>query len=264
MLRPAGAESRRTASCAPGGTRTEILSGVSLGIEDRIERTFEQIDQYVGEGYRRVKLKIAPGNDVELVRWVRERYQDLPLMADANSAYRLDDAPVLRQLDRFGLTMIEQPLASDDIVGHATLQRQLATPICLDESIVRCDDARKGLDLESGWINIKVSRLGGLREAKRVHDLCLARGVPVWCGGMHEYGIGRAANVAISSLPGFVIPGDVSGADKYYAEDIVDPPILAQHGAVPVPTAPGLGHVPNEERIARATTRALTLTAGRT
>jgi o-succinylbenzoate synthase len=247
-----------------GGTRNEILSGVSLGIESDMGRLFGIIDQYLDEGYRRVKLKIGPGKDVAYIGQVRERYPDLPLMADANSAYRVADLPTLKQLDEFDLMMIEQPLAHDDIVDHAQLQRALKTPICLDESIHTADDARKALDLGSGKIiNIKVSRLGGLDEAKKVHDLCRERGVPVWCGGMHEYGVGRAANVAICSLPGFVLPGDVSGSDKYYAEDIVDPPILAKNGAIAVPDAPGLGWTPNEERIRKHTVRELTLSTPR-
>ena len=244
------------------GTRAEIESGVSLGIESDMGRLFGIMDQYLGEGYRRVKLKIGPGRDVDYIRQVRERYPDTPLMADANSAYRVADLPILKQLDQFGLTMIEQPLAHDDIVDHALLQRELKTPICLDESIHTAEDARKALDLGSGRvINIKVSRLGGLAEAKKVHDLCRERGVPVWCGGMHEYGIGRAANVAISSLPGFTFPGDVSGSDKYYAEDLVDPPVLARNGAIPVPSGPGLGYEPNEERIKKYTVRTATLEA---
>lgn len=245
-----------------GGTRQEILSGVSLGIEEDIRRLFDLIDQYLQEGYRRIKLKIAPRRDVDVVRRVRERYPDIPLMVDANAAYTLKDASLFKELDALGLMMIEQPLASDDIVDHAWLQSQLSTPICLDESINSAEDARKALDLGScRVINVKVSRLGGLLEAKRVHDLCLARGTPVWCGGMHEYGIGRAANVAISSLPGFTIPGDVSGSDKYYAEDIVEPPILAKGGAIPVPQAPGLGYTPIQERIRHYTVRQLTIRA---
>ena len=239
-----------------GGTRSEILSGVSLGVEERIEDLFALIDQYVGEGYRRIKLKIAPGKDLEVLSQVRERYPDLPLMADANSAYTLADAPRLKELDRLGLMMIEQPLAHDDIVDHATLQAQLETPICLDESILSVDDARKALQLGSGRIiNIKVSRVGGLLNAKRIHDYCYERGVPVWCGGMHEFGVGRAANLAISSLPGYSLPGDVSGSDKYYHEDIVQPAIRASGGAIPVPNGPGLGYAVDEERVARATLR---------
>jgi O-succinylbenzoate synthase len=239
-----------------GGTRREILSGVSLGVEERIEDLFALIDQYLAEGYRRIKLKIAPGKDVEVLRQVRERYPDVPLMADANSAYTLADAPRLKELDGLGLMMIEQPLAHDDIVDHAALQAQLETPICLDESIISVDDARKALQLGSGRIiNIKVSRVGGLLNAKRIHDYCHERGVPVWCGGMHEFGVGRAANLAISSLPGYSLPGDVSGSDKYYHEDIVQPPIRATNGAIPVPEGPGLGYGVDEERVARATER---------
>jgi O-succinylbenzoate synthase len=245
-----------------GGTRREVLSGVSLGIEPNIDDLFRNIDQYLAEGYRRIKLKIAPGRDVDYVRQVRARYPDVPLMADANSAYRLSDLATLRELDAFRLMMIEQPLAHDDIVDHASLQKGLATPICLDESIHSAEDARKALDLGSGRIiNIKVSRVGGLDEAKKIHDLCLNRGIPVWCGGMHEYGIGRAANVAISTLDGFSLPGDVSGSDKYYAEDIVDPPILATSGAIAAPDGPGLGWVPNEARMAKLVVRQTTLSS---
>jgi O-succinylbenzoate synthase len=184
-------------------------------------------------------------------------------MADANSAYTLDDLPLLQALDEFGLTMIEQPLAHDDIIDHATLQRALRTPVCLDESIHSADDARKAIDLGScRVINIKVSRVGGLAEAKKVHDICAERGVPVWCGGMHEFGIGRAANVAISTLPGFSIPGDISGSDKYYAEDLVDPVISAPNGAIGVPDAPGLGYTVDPARVRRYAERSLTVRAG--
>jgi len=244
-----------------GGTRAEVLSGVSLGIEADVSATLGQVARYVGEGYRRVKLKIAPGHDVELVRAVRARFPDLALQVDANSAYTLADVETLRRLDEFGLLLIEQPLAHDDIVDHARLQRELQTPVCLDESIHSAEDARKALDLGAcRVINVKVSRVGGLAEAVRVHDLCRSRGVPVWCGGMHEFGVGRAANAAVASLPGFTLPGDVSGSDKYYAEDVVDPPVLAVRGAVPVPTGPGLGHEPAPDRIARRALRSLTLT----
>jgi len=244
------------------GTRNEILSGVSLGIEQDIGRLFDLIDKYLCEGYRRIKLKIAPGMDLKVVSKVREHYLDVPLMVDANSAYNLSDIPLLKQLDAFDLLMIEQPLAHNDIIDHAKLQRELQTPICLDESILSVEDARKALELEScRIINIKVSRLGGLLEAKRVHDLCYRQNIPVWCGGMHEYGIGRAANIAISSLPGFSIPGDVSGSDKYYNQDIVDPPIRAIAGAIEVPRNPGLGYAPNEERIHYHTIRMLSLSA---
>lgn len=243
-----------------GGTQTEIVSGVSLGIERDVETLFGLIDQYLDEGYRRIKLKIAPGWDVDVVRRVRERHPEVPLQVDANSAYTLDDIDRLKQLDDFNLLLIEQPLAHDDIIDHVRLQAALKTPVCLDESIHSAEDARKALDLGAcRVINIKVSRVGGLREAKRVHDVCASRGVPVWCGGMHEFGIGRAANLAVSSLPNFTVPGDISGSDKYYREDLVNPPLLATNGAMAVPAGPGLGVEPVEERIARHTLRTLRL-----
>ena len=253
---------------ALGGTRKEILSGVSLGIEPTIEGILEQVQRFVDQGYRRIKMKIGPGRDLQFLRAVRERWPELPLMADANSAYSLDNPSHLQSLkamDGLSLMMIEQPLADDDIIDHARLQAQLQTPICLDESIHTLHDARKALDLGScRIINIKVSRLGGVSEAKRVHDLCLERSVPVWCGGMHEFGIGRAANVAICSLPGFTIPGDVSASDRAYREDIVDPPIRASAGAISVPWGrPGLGFDANPGRIQERTLRTLLLEAER-
>ena len=239
-----------------GATQREIRSGVSLGIERDIEALIEQVDRHQALGYHRIKLKIAPGWDVEIARRVRERYPDLPLQVDANSAYTLDDLPTMRALDDLNLILIEQPLAHDDIVDHARLQAQLKTPICLDESIHSAADARKAIDLGScRVINIKVSRLGGLLESKRVHDICRDRGIPVWCGGMHEFGIGRAANVAIAGLPGFTIPGDVSGSDRYYDEDLVEPPILAHQGAIRMLEGPGLGVEPVIDRLEKRTLR---------
>jgi O-succinylbenzoate synthase len=243
-----------------GGERSEVLSGVSLGIEADLGALFANIDQYLAEGYRRIKLKIAPGHDVEVVRRVRERHPSIALQVDANSAYTLDDLATLQALDAFDLLLIEQPLAHDDVIDHARLQAELKTPICLDESIHSAADARKAIAIGAcRAINVKVSRLGGLLEARRVHDVCRARGVPVWCGGMHEFGIGRAANVAIASLPGFTLPGDVSGSDKYYHEDVVDPPVLARDGAVAMFDGPGIGVEPVEDRIRRHTLRAATL-----
>jgi O-succinylbenzoate synthase len=247
-----------------GGTRPEILSGVSLSIERNVETLCEQIDRYLEEGYRRIKLKIAPGWDVDLVRAVRTRYPDVPLQVDANSAYTLDDIETLRALDDFNLLLIEQPLAHDDIIDHATLQARLSTPVCLDESIHSAEDARKALDLKAcRVINIKVSRVGGLLEAKKIHDLCQSRGIPVWCGGMHEFGIGRAANVAISSLEGFTLPGDVSGSDKYYRHDIVEPPIIANQGAISMFNGPGLGVEVLLDRVESSTLRTQRIVAGR-
>jgi O-succinylbenzoate synthase len=246
----------RSLSSMLGGTRTEIESGVSLGIEPDLGQLSALIEQYLEEGYRRIKLKIKPGYDLEVVRFVRERFGNIPLQVDANSAYTLKDIPHLKSLDAFDLLLIEQPLAHDDIIDHAKLQAVLMTPICLDESIHSVEDARKALQVEAcRIINIKVSRVGGLREAKRIHDYCYARNIPVWCGGMHEFGIGRAANVAIASLPGFTIPGDVSGSDKYFDEDLIDPPIVANHGAVNVSESAGAGHTPLVGRIEKSTIR---------
>ena len=245
-----------------GGTRSEITSGVSLGIEPDRGRLFSLIDQYIAEGYRRIKLKIKPGSDVKVVADVRARYPDLPLQVDANSAYTLADLPLLRELDEFGLILIEQPLAHDDIVDHAQVQAALRTPICLDESIHSAEDARKAIALGSCQIiNIKPGRVGGLLETKRIHDLCAAAGVPVWCGGMHEFGIGRAHNIAVSSLPNFSIHGDVSGSDKYYAEDIVTPAIRAVNGAIPVSTAAGLGFAVDQRLLAKYTVGSVVLRA---
>ncbi|MGI8687047.1 MAG: o-succinylbenzoate synthase [Thermomicrobiales bacterium] len=246
-----------------GATRPAIVSGVSLGIERDVARLLDVVGEFVAQGYPRVKLKIAPGWDLIPVAAVRERWPDLPVQVDANSAYTLDQISQIKELDRFGLLMIEQPLGHDDIVDHARIQAALDTPICLDESIHTAEDARKALDLNAGRIiNIKTSRLGGLLEAKKTHDLCYARGIPVWCGGMHEYGVGRAANVAIAALPGFTLPGDVSGSDKYYARDITTVPILATDGAIPVPTTPGLGYDVDEEYVRAQTICALSRSAG--
>lgn len=244
-----------------GGVTERIDSGVSLGIEEDVPSLLRLVEQYAGEGYKRIKLKIAPGWDVDVVRSVREHFPDLPLQVDANSAYTLADLDHLRRLDDFGLILIEQPLAHDDIIDHATLQAALSTPVCLDESIHSAEDARKAIDLGAcRVINIKVSRVGGPREAKRVHDVCRGRGIPVWCGGMHEFGVGRAANLAVSALPGFTLPGDISGSDKYYREDLVDPPLLATDGALGVPRSPGLGVTPVRARLDRQALRTTTLT----
>ncbi len=239
-----------------GGTRREIASGVSLGIEKDLGVLIALVEQYLAEGYRRIKLKVGPGHDVEVVSAVRAKFGAIPLQVDANSAYTLADFDILKALDSFDLLLIEQPLAHDDMIDHARLQAQMKTPICLDESIHSAEDARKALEIDAGRvINIKVSRVGGLREAKAIHDLCLAHKIPVWCGGMHEFGIGRAANVAIASLPGFSLPGDVSGSDKYYKTDLVEPTIVAKCGEITVPSGPGLGYEPILERIDRVTSR---------
>ena len=228
---------------ALGATEPEITAGVSLGIEPTVAELLDQVRRYLDEGYARIKLKIAPGWDVDVVAAVRAEFGDIALQVDANGGYPREAIGHLRGLDAFGLLMIEQPFAPADLLAHAELQSSLVTPICLDESIDDPAAAETALFLDAARIvNIKVSRLGGLVPARRVHDLCRARGVPVWCGGMHEYGVGRAANIALGALPGFTLPSDVSGSDKYYREDVVTPTIVATRGTVPVPyDRPGLG-----------------------
>ncbi|MFE6735356.1 o-succinylbenzoate synthase [Microbacterium sp. NPDC057650] len=245
-------------AAALGGTRTEVVAGVSLGIEPSIDDLLAQVQRQLDAGYGRVKLKIAPGWDVEPVRAVRAVHPQLDLHVDANGAYPDDDesTAVFRALDDAQLTMIEQPYAPRDFVAHARLQRSIATPICLDESVVDLGDLRTMLALDAGRIlNIKVSRMGGLSVARAAHDLAADAGVPVWCGGMHEFGVGRAANVAISSLPNFTLPSDVSGSDKYFARDVVTPAISAHEGRVTVPTAPGIGHEVDLEWVVQNTSR---------
>ncbi len=240
-------------AAALGGTRTSVVAGVSLGIEASVDDLLEQVRLQVAAGYPRVKLKIAPGWDVEPVRRVRAEFADLDLQVDANGVYTEDGdhLAALTALDGLGLTMIEQPFAPRNLLAHARLQQRIDTPVCLDESVETLDDLRTAVDLGAlRVLNIKVSRMGGLTPAKAAHDLAGAAGIPVWCGGMHEFGIGRAVNVAISSLPGFSLPSDVSASAKYYARDIIEPEVVADHGVVQVPTGPGLGHRVDEQFIA--------------
>jgi O-succinylbenzoate synthase len=239
-----------------GGRGGEIASGVSVGLQKNPATLVDKVAEEVAAGYRRIKIKIKPGKDLALVAAIRERFPKIPLMVDANSAYSLADAPLLRQLDAHGLLMIEQPLAWDDIVDHATLQRQLTTPVCLDESIRSVDNARHALDLNAcRIINIKVGRVGGFSGMLKVHDLCRARGVPVWCGGMLESGIGRLANVHLQTLPGFTLPGDTSASARYFEEDLIDPPVsVSSEGTIAVPEGPGIGHEILWPRVDRATT----------
>lgn len=230
-------------SRALGGVRDRIEAGMSVGIEPTVDGVLRRVDTWLAQGYRRIKVKIKPGLDVSLVAALRARFGAIPLQVDANSAYTLADLPVLRELDAFDLLMIEQPLDHDDIVDHAALQQALRTPICLDESIASAEDARKALDLGScRIINVKAARMGGLSEAVRCHDLCVRRNVPVWCGGFLETGVGRAANIALASLPGFTLPADMGASRRYFPEDIIDPWVeVAPDGTVAVPTGPGLG-----------------------
>jgi o-succinylbenzoate synthase len=238
-----------------GGRGGTIAAGVSIGLQKDASALVDAVAREAEAGYRRVKIKIKPGHDLDLVEAVRARFPDLPLMVDANNAYTLSHRPVLEALDGQGLTMIEQPLAWDDFVDHATLQRGLRTPLCLDESIRSTANARHALDLGAcRIINVKVGRIGGFTEALALHELCVARGVPLWCGGMVESGIGRLANVHLQTLPGFTLPGDTSASARYFAEDLVDPPVtVSADGAVAVPEGPGIGHDIVWERVERAT-----------
>jgi o-succinylbenzoate synthase len=246
---------------ALGGTRGSITAGVSLGIEASVDALLTAVAEHVAQGYRRVKLKIAPGWDVVPTAAVRETFPDLQLQVDANGVYTEDAAhlEVLRRLDDYRLLMIEQPFAPGALAAHARLQQRIDTPVCLDESIGDLDQLDTACRLGAGRVlNIKVSRMGGLTNAVAAHDMARKHGLAVWCGGMHEFGVGRAANVALASLPGFVLPSDISGSDKYFHHDIVDPPIRAADGAVPVPLdRVGLGHEVDEARVRAQAVRSL-------
>ena len=249
-------------AAALGGTRDTVVAGVSLGIEPTIDDLLDQVRRHTEAGYPRVKLKIAPGWDVEPVRAVRESFGDLDLHVDANGIYGTDEdhLAALIALDDYGLTMIEQPFAPRDLLAHAELQTKINTPICLDESVETVDDLQTAIALNAVRVlNIKVSRMGGLTPAKAAHDVAQQNGIPVWCGGMHEFGIGRAANVAISSLPGFTLPSDVSASAKYYARDVIIPEVIADRGVVRVPAGPGLGHRIDTDFIAEQTLQTVEL-----
>lgn len=226
------------------GARREIPCGVSIGIQDSVEQLLDKIQTELDAGYQRVKLKIKPGWDVNVVRRVRERFPTIKVMVDANSAYTLNDIEHLRRLDEFYLMMIEQPLAHDDIIDHAVLQAAIETPICLDECIRSAHHAEQAVRLRAGKIvNIKLGRVGGFAEAKRVHDICMAADIPVWCGGMLESGIGRAHNIALSTLPNFVLPGDVSASKRYWKQDIIVPPVeVTGNGTILLRDNPGFGY----------------------
>jgi o-succinylbenzoate synthase len=247
-----------------GGTRTEIPTGISIGIQATPEALVARVGRALADGYRKIKLKIEPGHDLDFLRAVRNAYPDAPLMADANNAYTLKDAAHLKQLDPLHLVMIEQPLAYDDIVRHAELQHMLTTPICLDESITSVDRAEDMITLKSGRIiNIKPGRVGGFQQARAIHDLCAKHGIPVWCGGMLESGIGRSYNVALASLPNFTIPGDLSPSARYWERDVIKPEwTMSADGMMKVPLdRPGIGVAVDEDRIHDLTVRSTTLTA---
>lgn len=236
-----------------GAVRTEVDCGVSVGIPSSLPALIEEVDGYVDAGYRRIKLKMEPGWDLEPVRTVRERYPAIPLQTDANQAYSRDDIPLLARLDDYSLLLIEQPLPEEDWYGHVLASRACATPICMDESILTVESADSAIELgAASIINIKPGRVGGYLQAKAIHDRCFALGAPVWCGGMLETGIGRAANIALAALPGFTLPGDTSASNRYFAQDITEPFVL-QDGRLAVPTGPGIGVDPLPEVMAGLT-----------
>jgi len=244
-----------------GGTRARVASGVSIGIQDSLEQLVDRVGAELADGYQRIKIKVKPGWDLDAAAAVRKRFGQVPLMVDANAAYRLADAEHLARFDEFDLMMIEQPLDYDDIRDHAALQRRLATPVCLDESIHSVRLGRDAIDAGAcRVINIKPGRLGGHAESIRLHDLCASRGIPVWHGGMLESGIGRAHNLHLSSLANFSLPGDIAASRRYYEPDLIDPPIeVGSDGTIPVPDGHGIGVHVVEERVERATLRRLEL-----
>lgn len=247
---------------ALGGTRSEVETGVSIGIQESLDHLLGAVDKHMNEGYKRVKIKIKPGKDIAYLRGIRDRFGDVMLMADANSAYTLNDLPVLREMDDLNLLMIEQPLAHDDIVDHAKLQAVMNTPICLDESIHSVEDARKAIELESTkTINIKVARVGGLTEARKIHDICMEHNIPVWCGGMLDTGIARAHNVAVSSLPNYKYPGDIPASTRYWTKDLIYPPMeISTKATIRVPKKPGIGFEPVKDLIEQCTYEKLEIT----
>jgi o-succinylbenzoate synthase len=246
-----------------GGVQSDIPCGVSIGIQDSSDALLEKIAKELKAGYQRIKIKIKPGWDLDVVRQVRERFPEILLSADANSAYTLADVPLFKALDEFNLMMIEQPLAYDDMFDHAKLQKQIKTPICLDESVRSTEDAGHAIDIGACRIvNVKLGRVGGYAEAKRVETVCREHSVPVWCGGMLESGIGRAHNIAMATLGGFTLPGDVSASARYWKEDIIDPPVtVSPRGTIAAPNKPGIGFEVNRARIDGVTVRCERITS---
>ncbi len=240
-----------------GGTRDKIDVGVSIGIQDSVSELLNKVEGYLEEGYKRIKIKISPGYDLQFVEALRKHYPQLLLQVDANSAYTLEDIDIFRKMDDYNLSLIEQPLGYDDIYDHSKLQKELKTPICLDESIHSIGDARAGIELDScRIINIKPGRVGGYTESKLIHDYCASKNIPVWHGGMLESGIGRAGNIALASLPNFILPGDISASKRYYKQDIVEPEfVVNSDGTMNVPTGPGIGVEVNMKMLDQVTVR---------
>jgi O-succinylbenzoate synthase len=240
-----------------GGVRKKIDVGVSIGIQASEKELINKVEGYLKEGYKRIKIKIAPGNDIQFVAALRKEFPGILLQVDANSAYTLDDIDLFRKLDKYNLILIEQPLGYEDIFDHSKLQHELKTPICLDESIHSLDDTRAAIELDScRIINIKPGRVGGFTESKHIHDYCASMKIPVWHGGMLESGIGRAGNVALASLPNFTLPGDISASKRYYREDIVEPEFKVNpDGTMDVPAKPGIGVEVDMKMLEKVTVR---------
>ncbi len=247
-----------------GGVKREIPSGVSIGIQDSVSELLDRIQSFLEEGYQRIKVKIKPGWDGEVLKEVRKTFPEVALQADANGAYSLDDMETLKRLDEFKLLMLEQPFPPYDLWDHSRLQKELETPLCLDESILSSDTARKAFEMKScRIINIKVGRVGGIVESRKIHDFCQEKNIPVWCGGMLESGIGRAHNIHLATLPNFRYPNDLSASKRYYEEDLIEPQIeVSRAGTIRVPESPGIGVSPQENRIERATLKREVIKAG--
>jgi len=247
-----------------GGKQREIACGVSIGIQDSVEQLLSKIETELAAGYRRIKVKVKPGWDVNVLERIRSRWPEIVLSCDANSAYTLDQLEHLRKFDQFNLLMIEQPLWDDDIYNHSRLQQKLRTPICLDESIHHARDAAQAIEVGAcRIINIKVGRVGGFTEAKKVHDVCAARKISVWCGGMLESGVGRAHNIALSTLENFRLPGDVSASKRYWKQDIIEPEVeVTPRGTIVIRDEPGTGYRVREDLIEKLAVRRETIRAG--
>lgn len=247
-----------------GGVKKEIPSGVSIGIQDSVSELLERIQSFIEDGYQRIKVKIKPGWDGKVLKEIRKTFPELPLQVDANGAYFLSDKENLKKLDEFNLLMVEQPFPPYDLWDHSRLQKELKTPLCLDESIISSDTARKAYEMGScRIINIKVGRVGGIVESRKIHDFCQRKRIPVWCGGMLESGIGRAHNIHLATLPNFKFPNDLSASKRYYEEDLIEPSIeVSRTGTIRVPGSPGIGVLPQEDRIKRATVKREVIKAG--
>lgn len=243
-----------------GGTKTKVETGVSIGVQSSPQVLVETVRGYIHDGYRRIKMKIKPGSDYKFIKAVRDEFPDAMLMADANSAYRLTDVDMLKKLDGLGLIMIEQPLEPGDLVDHAKLQAQLKTAVCLDESVTSLDDAKKMVELGSGRIiNIKVARVGGLTVAKQIQEYAAKQGIRCWCGGMLDSGVARAENVAVATLPGYVLPNDIAASERYYGQDIIKPTVALDGTYVDVPDKPGMGYDIDWNNMRRFCNKSLTI-----